>query len=74
MTDCRFNLVQHIFTMTTLLTVLTCLWPSISTAYEDDDALRDGEANGERGRSMSVIGKILAVMDMESHDVKMESI
>jgi hypothetical protein len=28
----------------------------------------------ERKRSMSVIGKILGVMDMESHDVKMANI
>ena len=34
----------------------------------------DDDNGGQRGRSMSVIGKLLAVMDMESHDVKMESI
>ena len=47
-------------------------FPSV---LEDGDALKeDDDNNGQRGRSMSVIGKLLAVMDMESHDVKMESI
>ena len=40
----------------------------------DGDAGLESEKEKNKTGSMATIGKILAVMDMESHDVKMESI
>ena len=48
---------------------------SIFDFVDSEDMDGEGEGGGGKKKGgMAAIGKILAVMDMESHDVKMESI
>ena len=63
-------------TITIIITIITIIITITITLteLEDADGPEDTAHAGRGKRSMSVIGKILAVMDMESHDVKMESI
>ena len=67
---CLLSSLQHFLSLWLIKSSRCFLLPD----GHDADKEEDSDKVTERGRSMSMIGKMLAVMDMESHDVKMESI